>query len=244
VAAQLLYGARPDWSSWRRYVDFYDEGTLLWLEADTIIRRTSGGQKSLDDFCKLFHGAPGGPPAVRTYRFEDVVAALNQVAPYDWKSHLEARVNTTGTRAPLGGIEASGWRLVYVDKAPDMLTAGERVHKILDLTSSIGVVADENGLLQDVIPGMAAAKGGLAPSMRIVAVNGRRFTRDVMRAALAAGKGKTEPLEVIAQNGDFFSTHRLDYHDGQRWPALERDASKPDLLSAILAPKAASATVK
>ena len=237
VAAQLLYGARHDWASLRREVDFYDEGTLIWLEVDTIIRQKTGGRKSLDDFCKRFHGAPSGPPELKPYTFADVVAALGEVAPYDWKSHLESRVNTTGSRAPLGGIENSGWRLVYVDKAPETLKAREQARKFMDLTTSIGVVAKEDGFLLDAIPGMAAAKAGVGPGMRIVAVNGRRFTPKVMRAALAAGKGKPNPLELIVQNGDFMSVHQLDYHDGERWPALERDPSKPDLLTAILSPK-------
>jgi predicted metalloprotease with PDZ domain len=236
VAAQLLYGARHDWASWRREVDYYDEGTLIWLEADTLIRQHTGN-RSLDDFCKKFHGAPSGGAEVKTYTLDDVVAALNDVFPYAWKSHLESRVNSTGSKAPLGGIENSGWRLVYVDKAPDTLAAREQARKMVDLTTSIGLVAQEDGSLMDVIPGMAAAKAGVAPGMKIVAVNGRRFTCKVMRAALAAGKGRPDPLELIVQNGDFMSVHKLDYHDGERWPALERDPTQPDLLTAILSPR-------
>jgi predicted metalloprotease with PDZ domain len=143
-------------------------------------------------------------------------------------------VNATGSRAPLAGLEASGWRLVYVDKAPDTLAAREEAQKIVDLTTSIGVVAKEDGFLLDVIPRMAAAKAGVGPAMKIVAVNGRRFNAKVMRAALAAGKAKGHPLELIVQNGDFMTVHQLDYKDGERWPALERDPSKPDVLTAIL----------
>jgi len=236
VAAQLLYGARPDWASWRREVDFYDESTLIWLEVDTLIRQQTGN-KSLDDFCKRFHGAPSGPPQVKTYTFDDVVAGLYEIVPYGWKAHLESRVNSTGPRAPLAGIEQSGWRLVYVDKAPDTLRAREEARKFVDLTTAIGLVAKEDGFLLDVIPGMAAAKAGMGPAMKIVAVNGRRFTPKVMRAALSFGKGKPEPLELIVQNGDFMTVHKLDYRDGQRWPALERDTTKPDLLTAILSPR-------
>lgn len=236
VAAQLLYGARPDWASWRREVDYYDEGTLIWLEVDTIIRQQTGN-RSLDDFCKRFHGAPSGPPEVKTYTLDDVAAALNEVLPYTWKGHLESRVSSTTSRAPLGGIENAGWRLVYVDKAPDTLVAREEARKVVDLTTSIGVVVKEDGFLFDVIPGMAADKAGVGPGMKLVAVGGRRFTPRVMRAALAQGKGKPDPLELIVQNGDFMSVHKLDYHDGERWPSLERDPTRPDLLSAILAPR-------
>jgi predicted metalloprotease with PDZ domain len=236
VAAQLLYGARPDWASWRREVDFYDESTLIWLEVDTIIRQQTGN-RSLDDFCKKFHGAPSGPPQVKTYTLDDVVAGLNDIVPYGWKHHLESRVNSTGSRAPLEGLENSGWRLVYVDKAPDTLRAREEAGKFVDLTTSLGLVAKEDGFLVDVIPGMAAANAGVGPAMKIVAINGRRFTPKVARAALALGKGKPEPVELIVQNGDFMTVHKLDYHDGERWPSLERDPTRPDLLTAILSPR-------
>jgi predicted metalloprotease with PDZ domain len=203
---------------------------------DTLIRQQTGN-KSLDDFCKLFHGAPSGPPEVKTYTLDDVVAALDKVVPYGWKKHLEARVESTGPRAPLAGLQNSGWRLVYVDEAPDTLRAREEAGKFVDLTTSIGVVVKEDGSLVDVIPGMAAAKAGLAPAMKIVAVSGRRFTPKVMRAALTAGKGRVDPMEMIVQNGDFMTVHKLDYHDGERWPKLERDPSRPDLLTAILSPR-------
>ncbi|HEV2696636.1 MAG TPA: M61 family peptidase, partial [Terriglobales bacterium] len=65
-AAAELYYAPHQWDSWRRDVDYYDEGELDWLWADTIIREQSKGAKSLDDFCKLFHGAPSTPPMVKT----------------------------------------------------------------------------------------------------------------------------------------------------------------------------------
>ena len=84
-AAAQLYSAPHQWDSWRRDVDFYDEGELLWLDVDTTIRQLTHGQKSLDDFTHVFHGAPGGPPQVKPYEFDDVAAALNQVAPNDWK---------------------------------------------------------------------------------------------------------------------------------------------------------------
>jgi predicted metalloprotease with PDZ domain len=237
TAAQLLYSARPDWQSLRRSVDYYDEGTLLWLEVDTLIREKSAGKKSLDDFCKAFHGGTTGAPEVKPYSFDDIVATLNGVVPYDWKSHLESRVKTTGEHAPLAGILAGGWKLAYVDAAPDTLKSREEVNKQTDLTTSIGVVVNDDGWLVDVIPGMAAARAGVGPAMKLVAVNGRRYTRSAMRAALAAGKGKSDPLELIVENGDFMKVYKLDYHDGERWPILERDSSKPDVLTQILSPK-------
>ena len=108
VAVQLTYSSPRAWLNYRRRVDYYDEGSLIWLEADTVIRNLTQGKKSLDDFCKLFHGGQSGPPEVVPYTFDQVVAALNQVAPNDWRTFLNTRLLGHGPGAPLGGIENSG----------------------------------------------------------------------------------------------------------------------------------------
>jgi predicted metalloprotease with PDZ domain len=236
TAAQILYGAPADWTSWRRSVDFYDEGNLIWLEADVLIRQQTGGRRSLDDFLRRFHGGPTGQPALKTYAFDDVVAALNEVAPYDWRTFLEARVQAVTPHAPLGGIEKGGWRLVYTDAPNVFIKDGDTANKTATEAYSIGVVAKEDGVLADVLQDSAAAKAGLGPGMKVVAVGGRRFTLDALRGAIKAAKDDKAPLEVIAANGDFFATYRLDYHGGERYPHLERDASRPDLLSEIAKP--------
>ncbi len=242
TAAQILYGARQDWSDWRRGVDFYDESLLLWLEVDTILRQRTQGARTLDDFCRLFHGGQSGAPAVKTYTFEDVVAALNSIAPYDWKSFFQTRIYSTAPRAPLGGIENGGWRLAYTEQIPDLLRARENVQKTVDLSFSLGMKVkndpgtDEHGAVLDVIPNMAAARAGVAPGMKLVAVNGRRWSAEVLREALKAAKGRSEPVELLVENREFFKTYRLDYHEGEKYPWLERDSTKPDLLSQILKP--------
>src|SRR5262245_40631658 len=113
VSAQVLYGAPDGWESWRRSVDFYGEGVLIWLEADAIIRRESHGTKSLDDFCRLFHGGTSGEPQVKPYTFDELVNALGQVVPYNWSGFFTTRLTSTSPRAPLGGIEACGWKVAY-----------------------------------------------------------------------------------------------------------------------------------
>lgn len=236
VSAQVLFFAPGDWASWRRGVDFYDEGNLIWLEADVLIRQQTAGRRSLDDFMRRFHGGPSGPPAVNPYTFDDVVAALNDVASHDWRGFLEARVQAAAPRAPLGGIEKGGWRLVYTDAPNLFIKDAEAASKTTNQAYSIGLVAKEDGAIGDVIPEGAAAKAGLGPGMKIVAVDGRRFTPDVLRAAIKAGKDGSAPLELIVANGDFFGTHRVDYHGGERYPHLERDPARPDLLSVVIKP--------
>lgn len=244
VAAQLLYGAPSEWAAWRRGVDFYDESTLIWLEADVIIRRETQGRRSLDDFCRLFHGGQSSPPEVKPYSFEDLVAALQQVAPYDWRSFLTARLNSTAPHAPLGGLEGSGWRLVYTDKQNELLEATEEEQGIVDLTFSIGLKVkhkerdEEDGLLVDVIPGMAAAQAGISPGMKLAAVNGTRWSPKVLRDALRAAKGPQGSLELLVENDGLSASYSLNYHDGERYPHIERDSSRPDLLGDIIRPRA------
>jgi len=217
-------------------VDFYDEGNLIWLEADVLIRQETAGRRSLDDFLRRFHGGPGGRPEVKTYTFDDVVAGLNEVAPYGWREFLESRVGAVAPHPPLGGIEKAGWKLVYTETPNTFVKDQDTVRKGANLAYSIGVLVKEDGTLADVVPGSPAARAGLGPGMKMVAVGGRRFTLDALRAAVKATKDAREPLAVIAANGDFFATYTVDYKGGERYPHLERDASRPDLLSAIVKP--------
>jgi len=234
--AQLLYGTRGDWSSWRRGVDFYDEGVLVWLEVDVTIRQLTGGKKSLDDFCRAFHGGGNTRPMVKPYSFEDVVAALNSVAPYDWDSLLTKRLRSLDPHAPLSGLEKSGWNVVYGDTPNGLQQSAAGVSKTVDLRYSLGMTAREDGSIIDVLPNSAAARAGLAPGMSIIAVNGRRYTKDILNEGIVAAKSSSAPLEFITMNNDFIKTYPVDYHGGERYPYLERNSSVPDLLSRVAKP--------
>jgi predicted metalloprotease with PDZ domain len=236
-AAAQLYFSPEAWRSWRRTTDFYDEDTLNWLWADVIIRQQSKGKKSLDDFCKLFHGAPSTPPAVKTYTFEDVVNTLNQVAPYDWRGFWNERLTNHGPGAPLGGIELSGWKVAYDDYPSGMDCAGECGSRSVDVKFSIGLSLREDGTIIDTIEGMPAALTGIGPGMKLVAVNGRKYSSQILRDALKASKTSTEPLELLVENTDYYKVYKLNYHGGERFPHLVRDESKPDLLSEIYGAK-------
>jgi len=232
-AAPQLYFSPQAWHSWRRSVDFYEEDLLNWLWADVIIRQQSKGKKTLDDFCHLFHGAPNSPPTVKTYTFDDVVNALDQIVPYDWRGFWTERLTNHGPGAPLGGIEGSGWKLVYDDVQSEMERGGESNSHFVDAAYSIGIYVREDGTIPDTIEGMPAAQAGIGPGMKLVAVNGRRYSPDVLRDALKAGKNGTAPLELLVENTDYYKTYKLDYHGGERYPHLVRDESKPDLLTGI-----------
>ena len=235
VAAQLLYSARSDWESLRRGVDFYNEGLLIWLEADTIIRKQTQGRKSIDDFCRAFHGGSSGPPQVKPYTFENLTEVLNAIAPYDWTGFFETRLNATGTdRAPLGGVETGGYRLSYADKASDGEKTREQISRNVSVAYSIGLRLNEDGSIIDALPEMAASKAGISPGMKIVAVNGREYSADALRAAIQNTKNGGA-LELLVLNGKALSTFTLNYRDGEKYPRLERNG-QPPLLDEILKP--------
>jgi predicted metalloprotease with PDZ domain len=236
VAAQVLYEARSDWALYRRGVDFYPESNLLWLEADALIRRESGGRKSLDDFCRLFFGGRTGPPSVIPYTADDVFAALNQVQPHDWKRFWTERLQATETSRPLAGIAEAGWKLAWTDTPGEILRAREDAGKTTDARFSLGFLVDDDGLIPDIVPDSPAAKAGLAPGMKLAAVNGRRWTHEILREAVRASN--KQPVEILVENGDYYRSYKIEYAGGERYPKLERDGSKPDLLTKIIAPLA------
>ena len=238
VAAQVLYGAPTAWANLRRGTDFYDEGTLMWLEADTRIRSLTHGARSLDDFCHAFFDGQSGSPRVSPYTREDVEHALNAVAPSDWKAFFAARVDSLTARPPLGGIEAAGWRLAYADTATEYFESVEELYEDIDLRFSLGMrVSSKEGTLSDVMLGSPASKAGLGPDMELVAVNGRESNADRLKDAVAKSKSGG-PVTLLVKNDEFFREVKLDYKDGARYPRLERRAGTPDLLDRILKPRA------
>lgn len=230
-----MQGAPGQWESWRRDLDYYDEDVLNWLWVDMIIRQQTQGKKSIDDFCKLFHGGQSTGPMLKPYTFDDVVNALNEVARYDWRGFWTERLSNHGPGAPLGGIEASGWKLVYDETPSELFRADESDREHIDAgLYSLGLVLHKDGGIGDTIEGMPAAKAGIGPGMRLVAVNGRKFTAELLRDALRGAKSSSTPIELLIENATYYKVYKIDYHGGERYPHLVRDLSKPDTLSEII----------
>jgi len=237
VAAQLLYNARDDYAGYRRGVDYYDEGTLIWLDVDVQIRSLSNGAKSLNDFCRLFEGAPGGAPALKTYTFDDVVAGLNAVQPFDWAGFLHQRIESTGPHStPLGGIENGGWKLTYNSARSEMWRNHEDDSKIVNLTYSIGMRVSEEGNITDVRYAGPAQKAGVSPATKLIAVNGRQYYPVILREAIQKAAKDTAPVELLVKNGEYYQVFKIDYHGGEQYPHLVRDETKADVLSKIIEP--------
>jgi predicted metalloprotease with PDZ domain len=225
-----------EWVNWRRSLDYYPEGELIWLEVDAIIRQQTHGQHSLNHFCRRFHGGESGPPKVVPYTFDDIVHALNDVAAYDWASLLKERVSATSTRAPLGGIERGGWKLVYSDLPNAFTEAAEKMYKFADFSDSLGFSLGRDGKFADVIVGSPAYQAGLGPGMKLLGVNGRKWSPELLHAALKAAQQDSQPIELLAENAQSIQTYSVSYHGGEKHPHLERVTSQPDILSDILKP--------
>jgi predicted metalloprotease with PDZ domain len=244
-AAPFLYDATNEWSNWRRGTDFYEEGELLWLDVDETLRTITKDKKSIEDFCRAFHGGSGAQPELKTYTFEDVVATLNSVAPYDWAGFLRARLDGVATKTPNEAVEKSGWKLVYNEQPNTVLEIQEELARHASFSLTVGFSASDEGTVADVIHGGPAYNAGIGPGMKIVAVNGAQFSPDAMRDAILAAKNTTEPIQLIVANGAQFRTYSVDYHGGLRYPHIERNDSRPDYLGEItraLVQSAAGAT--
>jgi predicted metalloprotease with PDZ domain len=231
----IISARRPQaWRSWQRGEDYYSEGELVWLDADTLIREKSGGKRSLDDFAARFFGVEDGRVKVLPYTFDDVVAALNAVEPHDWAGFLRDRVEKAGGEAPLDGLARGGWKLVYNEKKPAERGRGGGG---ASLSYSLGMSTDASNKITSVLWNSVAFKAGLAPGMTLLGVNGEVATPDRLTEAVTAAKGTSTPIVLLVNSFDRISTVNLDYHGGLRYPHLERIPNAPDRLSQIHAPR-------
>jgi len=217
--------------------EYYSAGQMIWLEVDAKLRELSGNKKTIDNFGKAFFGMENGKWDVNTYTFEDVVKTLNTIQPFDWASYLRERLDGHGPL--IGGLASHGWTLVYTDKPNLLIQASEKERNSLNAFYSLGFSITKDGLLEDVIPGSPAYAAGVGPGMKLVAVNARRWSKEVLREALRATKSTGTPLELLLENRDFFKTYSINYHGGEQYPHLER-AEGDDLLGRISAPRAGS----
>ena len=232
------------WVSWQRPEDYYTEGMLIWLDADTKIRELSGDKKSLDDFSKLFFGVENGSYITKTYTLDDVVAALNSVQPYDWPGFLRSRVYELAPETPKDGFARGGYRLAYSDTPGDWLKVYQATAPYQDFSTSLGFSVGKDGSLGNVWWAGPAFKAGVTPDMQLGAVNGKLYSPDVLRAALIAAEKTKAPLQLLFKRGDTFQTIAIDYHGGLRYPHLERVPGTPDRLDAIFAPSGGPSVVQ
>lgn len=231
-------GAPAPWVGWTRNADYYQEGLLIWLDVDTKIREMSGGRKSLDDFAKLFYGIDNGSYITHTYTFRNLVAALNKVQPYDWASFLRTRIYRVAPKVPTDGFTRGGYRLAYSDTPSAVQKQMEAAHpnEAGDFSTSIGAAIGSDGLIANVWWNSPAFKAGVFPGMYLLGVNGNTYTVARLRTAIAQAEKSSTPIHLLLKRKDKILNVDLNYHEGLRYPSLERVAGTPDRLDAILAP--------
>ncbi len=233
-SAQLLYSASQQWTILRRSTDFYKEGPLLWLQVDSILREKSKGARSLDTFAANFFGPPDGMVTVKPYTYQELIAALNQVVPFDWDTLLKGNLLATRPIPVSPGLEASGWTVVYSDEPNEAAVDAEVTSQQADLSTSIGLVVDQDGTIVDVAPDSAAGRAGLAPASKLMGVNHRVYSADLLRQAIVSAETATQSIDLLTLTDGYYADVAVDYHQGLRSPHLTRIAGKPDLLTGIL----------
>jgi predicted metalloprotease with PDZ domain len=233
----IIAERRPiPWRSWQRSEDYYGEGMLVWLDADTLIREKTDNKKSLDDVAREFFGINDGSYVTATYTFADVVKALNSVLPYDWAAFLKTRLERPDA-APLDGLARGGYKLVYTNTASDYFKSLERARKVDNLSYSLGLMVDHKGAVTDVAWDGPAFNAGITVGAEIVAVNGTAFDADNLKDVITEAKDDAAPIALLIKRGDTFTTASINYHDGLRYPRLERIAGAPALLDDLLSPR-------
>jgi predicted metalloprotease with PDZ domain len=234
----IIAGRRPiPWRSWQRSEDYYSEGQLIWIDVDRILREQSHGRHSIDDFAKAFFGIRDRDWGEVTYTLDDIVATLNKIQPYDWASYFQRKVYSVAPEAPLEGITQGGYKLVYTAEPTKWWKSAEKSGKRVDLTYSGGLAVGNDGKVQSVLWDSAAFNSGITIGDEILAVNGRHFDGDALKAAIKGAEGQGPAPQLLVKSGDLFRTVALDWHGGLRYPRLEKVGKGRGTLDALLAPR-------
>ena len=234
----IISARRPKaWTSWQRSEDYYNEGLLIWTEADAIIRGGTRNRRGMDDFARAFFGIRPGDWGVVPYTLEDVVRTLNSVYPYDWRSFLDQRVNRTGDRAPLAGFTRSGYRLDYAETPNAAQAASMKASKANDLSFSAGLTIDKDGKITQVIWGSPAFRAGLVVGETILAVDGRSYSEGAIKERITAAKGGSAPLQLTTRRGEEVRLVPLSWNGGLRYPRFTKVGAKRGALDILLEPK-------
>ena len=239
-ATMGMRGDVTDWPDWQRSADYYGEATLIWLDADTLIREKTGGARSLDDFAKAFFGVEDGRVKPLLYRFDDIVRALNGIVAHDWTSFLRTRLDTHQKGAPLDGLARAGWRLKWSETPSPFLPDDEEdpMRRADSFAFSLGLSLRKDGAVQDVLWESPAFRAGMSRSLQVIAVNGQAYKPERLSAAITANKSGTQPIGLLVKDGDFYRTLSIDYRSGLRYPSLERIPGTEERLDAgVLAPR-------
>jgi predicted metalloprotease with PDZ domain len=240
TAAPYLYEAQASYPSIRRTAgDFYGEGELLWLDADTLIREKTRGRKSLDTFLHLYSAPSVTGPITKTYTRADIERLLNQVVPYDWHQFFQKRVYEVAPLPPTDELARAGWRLVYTSKPNEFIEAFATLRHMNYQWDSYGLEIGKGNTVMDVRENSPAWDAGMAPGMTIMAVDGQAFTDGVLKYVTTQAEHSNGPTTFLVQQDGWYHTYQVNYHGGPKYPHLARIAGKPDMLAQVMRPHAA-----
>ena len=225
------------YTSLSRSEDYYSEGMLVWLEADQIIRERTGGARGLDDFARAFFGGIEGDTGVLPYTFDDVVAGLFAVQPYDWAGFLHTRLRMAGQEPPLWGIALGGYKLVYKEEPNPYESGRMGGNGYLNLQYSLGINVDDDGTVSLSHWGTPAFDAGVVRGAQVVAVDGEAYSADRIKRAITAAKGGREPIVLLIKRGERYLEAPIRYHDGLRYPWIEPAGEGQQPLDRLLAPR-------
>lgn len=226
-----------EWRSWQRFQDYYDEGSLIWLDVDTLLRTRTQGRRSLDDFARVFFAGGSDPTQSKSYDLTDVIAALRGILPYDWETFFLERTAQIGHWNPLDGIHRAGYKLVFNDQPGPTCTAESARRGLHCFTNSVGLTVSGDGMIESVEWNSAAFRAGLSAGMKLISINGLAFSPELLLSAIVAEQSSSTAIEIVAQDQDHVDTLSLAYHDGPRYPHLVRDEGSRDWFAAILQPR-------
>ena len=224
------------WVSQQRSEDYYNEGLLIWLEADSIIRAKTAGAKGRDDFAKAFFGVNDGDWGELPYDFDTLVRTLNGIVAHDWAGFLKQRLTEKVKGAPLAGFTASGYKLIYTDTPTPAFADSQRSSKASNLSYSGGLVIGAAGAVEQVVWDSAAFAAGLTVGDTIVAVNDKPFNDDLFKAEITAAKGGSVPIRLLIKTNDRLRSVDLAWSGGLRYPRFEKTGSDGPL-DVLLMPK-------
>lgn len=234
----IIAARRPKgWTSWQRSEDYYNEGLLVWMEVDSILRKQSGGAKSIDDFARDFFGGRDGDYGIKTYTLNDIVTTLNTIQPYGWAAFFDQRLNGLTERAPIGGFEANGYKLIYTDTPTPYFRDNEKRRETADLGFSLGVGMGKGGRVTNVNWNSPAFEAGLTIGTEVIAVNGESYSADKLKAAVTAAKGSKDPIRLTVRDEDQVREVAIPYHDGLRYPRLQKVGDGESGLDRLLSAK-------
>ncbi len=222
------------WTSFQRSEDYYSEGLLLWLDADSLIRSLSLGKHSMDDFAKRFFGIKDRDYGEVTYTRQDIITTLNQVQPYDWAKFLHERLDVITEDAPLDGIKRGGYKLVYTQTPTKLFKSIELKRGGTDLSYSLGFNIGKEGVITSVVWDGLAFNAGLSVGTTLVAVNSRAFDVAELKEIISS---KKSPIELLVRTGSIYRTIQINYTEGLRYPHLEKLDPKASSLDDLLNPK-------